>query len=66
MVEKGVDTKKTWDDKGNELLGAFEDGCNPERTQIYSTRIDIKAAFAERTKRSLKLFYRYMLDHGHQ
>ena len=43
---------------------SFKKFCANEGIQVYSTMGDIKVAFAERTKRSLKIFlYRYMEDY---
>ena len=57
--------KKIWVDKGNEFAGAFKKFCAAEGIQVYSTMSETKAAFAERTKRSLKnILYRYMEDFG--
>ena len=53
--------KKIWVDKGTEFAGAFKKFCTAEGIQVYSTRSETKAAFAERTIRSLKnILYRYM------
>ena len=41
--------------------------CVAEGIQVYSTMSEIKAAFAERTIRSLKIIlYRYMEDCGYK
>ena len=41
--------------------------CKPEGIQIYSTMSETKAAFAERTIRSLKnILYRYMEDNAYK
>ena len=54
-------------DKGTEFAGEFEKLCKAEGIQIYSTMSETKAAFAERTIRSLKnILYRYMEDNGHK
>ena len=59
--------KKVWVDKGTEFAGEFEKLCKAEGTQIYSTMSETKAAFAERTIRSLKnILYRYMEDNGYK
>ena len=53
--------KKFWVDKGTEFGGEFKKLCKAEGIQIYSTMSENKAAFAERTIRSLKkILYRYM------
>ena len=57
--------KKIWVHKGTEFTGAFKKFCAAEGIQVYSTMSETKAAFAERTIRSLeKILYRYMEDHG--
>ena len=40
--------------KGTKFAGEFKKLCEAEEIQTYSTMIETKAAFAERTKRSLK------------
>ena len=54
MITKKNRPKKIWVDKGTEFSGAFKKFCAAEWIQIYSTMSDSKAAFAERTIRSLK------------
>ena len=50
-----------------ELAGAFKKFCAAEGIQVYSTMSETKAAFAERTIRSLKIIlYRYMEDFGYK
>ena len=57
--------KKVWVDQGTEFAGKFKDFCNAEGIEYYSTMSQTKAAFAERTIRSLKnMMYRYMEDYG--
>ena len=64
MITKQNRPKK-WVDKGTEFAGELKKLCKAEGLQIYSTRSETKAAFAERTKRSLKnILYRYMEDNG--
>ena len=59
--------KKTLVDKGTEFAGEFEKLCKAEGIQIYSTMSETKAAFAERTIRSLKnILYRYMEHNGYK
>ena len=59
--------KKIWVDKRTEFAGAFKKFCNAEGIQLYSAKSQTKAAFAERTIRSLKNnFYRYMEDFGYK
>ena len=65
MITEKKRSKKVWVDKGNEFVGAFEMFCAAEGIQFYSTMSETKAAFAERTIRSLrKILYRYMEDYG--
>ena len=45
---------KFWVDKGTEFAGEFKKLCKAEEIHIYSTMSETKAAFAERTMRSLK------------
>ena len=67
MITKKNRPKKIWVDKGTEFAGAFKKFCAAEGIQIYSTMSETKAAFAERTTRSLKnLLYRYMEDFGYK
>ena len=59
--------KKIWVDKGTEFAGAFKKFCAAEGIQVYPTMSETKAAFAERTIRSLKnILYRYMEDFGYK
>ena len=65
MITKRNRPKKICVDKGNEFAGAFKRFCAAEGIQVYSNMSETKAAFAERTIRSLKiLLYRYMEDFG--
>ena len=65
MITKQNGPKKIRVDKGTEFAGDFKKLCKAEGIQIYSTMSETKAAFAERTIRSLKnLLYRYMEDNG--
>ena len=49
------------------LLESSNNLCKAEGIQIYSTMSETKAAFAERTVRSLKnILYRYMEDNGYK
>ena len=67
MITKMNRPKKVWIDKGTEFAGAFEKFCTAEGIQVYSTMSETKAAFAERTTRSLKnILYRYMEDFGYK
>ena len=65
MITKKNRPKKIWVDKGTEFAGEFKKLSKAERIQIYSTMSETKAAFAERTIRSLKkILYRYMEHNG--
>ena len=65
MITKKNRPKKTWVDQGTEFAGEVKKLCSGEGIEIYSTRNETKAAFAERTIRSLKnMLYRYMKDYG--
>ena len=67
MITKKNRPKKIWVDKGTEFAGEFKKLCKAEGLQIYSTMSETKAAFAERTIRSLKnILYRYMEDNGYK
>ena len=67
MITKRNRPKKIWVDKGAEFAGAFEKFCTAEGIQVYSTMSETKAAFAERTIRSLKnILYGYMEDYGYK
>ena len=46
--------RKIWVDKGTEFAGALIKFCAADGIQVYSTMSETKAAFAERTLRSLK------------
>ena len=66
MITKKNRSQKFWVYKGTEFAGEFEKLCKAERIQSYSTISETKAAFAERTIRSLKsILYRYMEDNGY-
>ena len=63
MITNKNRPKKIWVDKGTEFAGAFKKFCAAEGIQVYSTMSETKAAFAERTIRSLRnILYRYMED----
>ena len=67
MITKTSRPKKIWVVKGTEFAGAFKKFCAAEGIQVYSTMSETKAAFAERTIRSLKnILYRYMEDFGYK
>ena len=60
-------TLKHWVEKGTEFGREFKKLCKAEGKQTYSTMSETKAAFAERTIRSLKNpLYRYMEDNGYK
>ena len=49
------------------MLEKFKKFCSTEGVESYSTMSETKAAFAERTIRSLKnILYRYMEDYGYK
>ena len=67
MITKNNRPKKVWVDKGTDFAGEFKNLSKVEGIQIYSTMSETKAAYAERTIRSLKiLLYRYMEDNGYK
>ena len=67
IITKSNQPKNFWVDKGTEFAGAFKKFCVAEGIQVYSTMSETKAAFAERTIRSLKnILYRYMKDYGYK
>ena len=67
MITEKNRPKDVWVDKGTEFAGEFKELCKAEGKQIYSTMSWSKAAFAERTKRSLKKkLYCYMEDNRYK
>ena len=67
MITKRNRPKKIWVHKGAEFAGAFKKFRTAEGIQVYFTMSETKAAFAERTIRSLKnILYRYMEDFGYR
>ena len=61
MFTKKKRPELIWFDKGTEFAGEFKKLCKAEEIQIYSAMSQTKAAFAERTIRSVKLIlYPYM------
>ena len=67
MITKRNRPKKIWVDKGTEFVGAFKKFCSAEGIQVYFTMSETKAAFPERTIRSLKnSLYRYKEDFGYK
>ena len=64
MITKRNRRKKIWVDKGTEFAGSLKKFCAAEWIHVYSTMSETKAAFAERTIRTLKnTLYRYMEDY---
>ena len=67
MIPKKNRPEKICVNKGTEFAGEFEKLSKAEGKQIYFTMSETKAAFAERTIRSLKkILYRYMEDNGYK
>ena len=67
MITEKNRPKFFWVDKGTVFAGAIKKFCAAEGIQVYSTISETKAAFAERTIRSLKnILYRYMEDYGYK
>ena len=67
LITKRNRPKKIWVDKGTEIAGTFKKFCAAEGIQVYSTMSETKAAFAERTIRSLKnILYRYVEGFGYK
>ena len=66
MITKKNRPKKICVDKGTEFAGEFNKLCKAEGIPIYSTMSETRAAFAERTIRSLKnILYRYVENNGY-
>ena len=67
MITEKNRIKKICVDQGTEFAGEFKKFCSAEGIEFYSTMGETKAAFGERTIRSLKnLLYRYMEDYGYK
>ena len=67
MITKRNRPKKIWVDKGTEFAGAFKKFSTAEGIQLFFTKSETKAAFAERTILSLKnILYHYMEDFGYK
>ena len=63
MIKKSNRPKKIWVDKGTEFARVLKKFCAAVGRQVHSTMSETKAAFAERTIRSLKnILYRYLED----
>ena len=61
LITKKNRPKKIWVDQGTEFAREFKNFCGAEGIEFYSTMSETKAAFAERTIRSLKsILYSYM------
>ena len=66
-ITKTNSPTKFWVDKGTNFAAEFQKLCKAEGIRSYSTMSETKAAFAERTIRSLKnIFYRYMEDNSYK
>ena len=67
LITKKNRPKKVWVDQETDFGGEFKKFCSAEGIELYSTRSETKAAFEERTIRSLKnILYRYMEDYGYK
>ena len=67
MITKKNRPKKIWADQGTEFAGEFKKLCSDEGIEIYSSMSETKAAFAERTIRSLKnILYHYKENYGYK
>ena len=67
MITEKNRPKKCWAGQGIEFVAEFKTFCSAEGIQTYSTMSEMKAAFAERTIRSLKsILYRYMKYYGYK
>ena len=67
MITKKIRQHKNWVDQGKEFAGEFKKFCSAEGIEISFTMSETKAAFAERTIRSLKnILYRHMEDYGYK
>ena len=66
-ITKKTPPKNIWVDKGTEFAVEFRKLCKAEGIQIYSTVSETKAAYDERTLRSLKkILHHYMEDNGYK
>ena len=66
-IQKVNDPKKILVEKGTDFAGEFEKLYKAEGIHIYFTMSETKAAYAERTIRSLKnMLYCYMEDNGYK
>ena len=67
VITKKNRPKETWVDQGTEFAGEFKKLCSAKGIEIYTTMSETRAAFAERTIRSLKnILYRYVEDYGYK
>ena len=65
MITTKNPPNENWVDKVTEFAGEFKKLWNAEGIQVYSTLSETKAAYAERTIRSLKkILYHYIEDNG--
>ena len=65
MLRMNTKPYRVWVDQGTEFGGVFKKFCKSKDIKIYSTRIETKAAVAERAISSLKnINYRYMEENG--
>ena len=66
-LQKAIDPKKIWSDKGADFAGEYKKLCKAEGIKIYSTMSETKAVFAQRTIGSLKnILYRCMKTNGYK
>ena len=67
LITKGIDQKRIGLTRAPSLLVRLNSLRAAEGIQVYSTRNETRAAFAERTIRSLKnILYRYIEDFGYK
>ena len=65
MITNRNRPKKNWVGNGTDFTGEFRMYCSAKGIQNFSILSETRAAFAERTIRSLKIvLYRYVGDHG--
>ena len=62
MISKKNRTKEILVDQGTEFAGEINKLCSAEGIEIYITKSETKAAFAERTIRSLKNILYYCME----
>ena len=67
MITKKKRPEKIWFHKATEFAGEFKKLCKAEGIKIYPTMSETKAAYGERTIRSLEnILYRYMENTGYK